>query len=245
MKNRVKALRRLINLTIVFWPASIKANFNIGQYIFGDMGLQKSGKMLIPSISISFLGAMKMLSQKQWLADKGRRFWSVWAPSLKKKMPLLTKINWFQPCLKINWSRLVNRPVRDISHSKVTGSRPAPGKRFEQLFQGLKTLAQHGFKPMIVRSLDLSPYLYTIWNCTYRHRRRHIKWNFESLCMSTVLTFYKDLFHHLWDNFFYNLLVYAATALEIVFHLHHQCVCCDSNTGLYAWPKFSWHFHVC
>ena len=61
----------------------------------------------------------------------------------KSMLCFLTNINCFQPCFKSDWSRLVNRSVRDIGHFKVTGSRPAPGKSFWLIFRGLITLAQH------------------------------------------------------------------------------------------------------
>ena len=57
----------------------------------------------------------------------------------KKMLSLCTKINWFQPCLKSDWSRLDNRPLGDIRYLKVTGSRPAWGKSLAKMFWGLKT----------------------------------------------------------------------------------------------------------
>ena len=54
----------------------------------------------------------------------------------------MTNINWFQPCLKSDWLRLVNSPVRDIGQLKVTGSTPMACTSFGQIFRGCKTLTQ-------------------------------------------------------------------------------------------------------
>ena len=60
----------------------------------------------------------------------------------KKKLSLRTKINSFEPCLKIDWSRLVNRLARNISHLTAIGSRPTAGESYWQIFRGIKIYAQ-------------------------------------------------------------------------------------------------------
>ena len=69
------------------------------------------------------------------------------------KLYILTNTNDFQPCFKSNWLWLVNRPVRGISHLKVTGSKPAQVKVLGNYFEVSKHLPIAGFEPATVRSL--------------------------------------------------------------------------------------------
>ena len=109
----------------------------------------------------------------------------------KNMLCFLTNINWFQPCLKSDWSKLVNRPVRDICHLKFIGSRLVPGKSFGRIFRGLKTLPQRQLQTC---DRVYCLYLYTI--LAYALRQSNL------LCHDLLLWVTRMIYLFSWDNWY-------------------------------------------
>ena len=108
----------------------------------------------------------------------------------KNTLYFFTNINRFQPSFKSDCSRLVNKSVRDIGHSKVIVSKPALVKKFGQVFRGFQNTW-----PALAANQRPSDFLSIVYSPTPFNLKKEdiikgylMMWHYESLGMTTLLT---------------------------------------------------------